>query len=89
MSVNPYSRASCAELTDRWFDLARSGSKANAAMARPTYRGDSDEAIPPVRWGLHRACLFDKTSDAFLGNVAEFNLQREKTSSRVPAPPAP
>ena len=35
-SVNPYSAASCAELTDCWFHRARSGSAASATTARPT-----------------------------------------------------
>ena len=36
MSVNPYSRARSAEVTECWFHRARSGSVASAAMARPT-----------------------------------------------------
>src|SRR5205823_282315 len=34
-SVKPYSRASCPELTDLCFHLARLGSAANTAAARP------------------------------------------------------
>jgi hypothetical protein len=56
MSVNPYSLASWAEVTECWFHRARLGSAASAATARPTYRGDSEEAnpagavgYPPVR----------------------------------------
>jgi hypothetical protein len=46
MSVKPYSRASSAELTERWFHRARLSSAARAATARPMKRGDSDAANP-------------------------------------------
>lgn len=35
-SVNPYAEASCPDVTDLWFHLARSGSAASTATPRPT-----------------------------------------------------
>ena len=79
MSVKPYSRASSAEVTERWFQRDRFSSAAIAATPRPTYRGVSDSANPGGAVGAVGPARVQRGVPVLLGDapVVEHHLRAQ------------